>query len=825
MPDASPSAASASGSSDYAPASDQPAGSAASLAYRTAPEKIVLPPRQGYAINTATPVRIFLGTEDSQHRAERVFLFSVEKCRDLSRTYEIYLMKNIRGFTRAGWRTNFTNYRFAIPDWAGRSGKAIYNDVDQIYVTDPAELFDLDLAGHGYLSVSAEDTSVMLLDCARMAAWWNLAGASSKDKGALLADASSQPGLWGPLDAGWNARDLEYEPGASKCVHFTLLHTQPWMPSPDQYSYHPHPFGDVWCSLEEEADAAGYHPFRRERPSARFADALTIAAGHRTSTSPSEHRTAESLLDFASRHAAGSLLACSCDGDGTAELAELATSAGLPWRAFSPAATTNWPREKFDAVVVVDLLEHLPSEDVPWVLDEIFARAGKAVAIRVAATAAPIVEVPSPDDPFLCMRPASWWRERITHAARSRVAWHLETFTADAPTRSFETLEAKSNAQASEPSVWVLLGVKGGDNAQALDLAKTVGWRYETRQLRFNPLHALPNVLLGGSLANLDRERSEPLGPPWPDLVISAGKRSVPVARWIHEQSGGRSRLVHIGRPWAPLSWFDLIITTPQYGLPARPNVLHNTLPLHSVDVRQLMAAPDFDSWKQRTAALPRPYTVLLVGGDSPSYVLDTATAARLGAEASTLARGNGGAILVATSSRTSPEAADALEAAIDCRHHFHRFRKGAAENPYRSFLALADRFIVTGDSASMLAEACATGRPVSIYPVPRRLESLPGSRLLREGFWQWRASRTSYRGTPKQQDRFARFYDGLVVAGLVTPARDLGAYHERLRAEGLATIGLDTNAAPPRPRRRMDDMERAVERVRRVWTAARTVA
>jgi len=370
-----------------------------------------------------------------------------------------------------------------------------------------------------------------------------------------------------------------------------------------------------------------------------------------------------------------------------------------------------------------------------------------------------------------------------------------------------------------------LLGVKGGDNAQALDLAKAVGWRYETKQLRFNPLHALPTVLLGGSLANLDRDHSEPLGPPWPDLVISAGKRSVPVARWIHEQSGGRARLVHIGRPWAPLSWFDLIITTPQYGLPARANVLHNTLPLHSVDVRQLMAAPDFAPWKQRMAALPRPYTVLLVGGDSPSYVLDAETAARLGAQASTVTRANGGSLLVATSSRTSAEAADALEAAIDCPHYFHRFRKGATENPYRAFLALAERFIVTGDSASMLAEACATGHPVSIYPVPRRLESLPGSKLLRERIWHWRASRTSYRGTPKQQDRLARLYDGLVVAGIVTPSRDLGAYHERLRAEGLATIGLDGVGQPPRPRRRMDDMERAVERVRRVWTAARPVA
>ena len=91
------------------------------------------------------PVRIFLGTEEGQYRAERVFVWSVLQVRDPARVYEIHLMKNVAGFDRRGWRTGFTCYRFAIPDFAGRTGKAIYNDVDQIYLADPALLFDLPL--------------------------------------------------------------------------------------------------------------------------------------------------------------------------------------------------------------------------------------------------------------------------------------------------------------------------------------------------------------------------------------------------------------------------------------------------------------------------------------------------------------------------------------------------------------------------------------------------------------------------------------------------------------------------------------------------------
>ena len=84
-------------------------------------------------------MRIFLGSEEAQYRAERIFLYALERVRDPSRAYEIFVMRNMAGYTPRGWRTGFTNYRFAIPDYAGRSGKAIYNDVDQIYLADPGQ--------------------------------------------------------------------------------------------------------------------------------------------------------------------------------------------------------------------------------------------------------------------------------------------------------------------------------------------------------------------------------------------------------------------------------------------------------------------------------------------------------------------------------------------------------------------------------------------------------------------------------------------------------------------------------------------------------------
>ena len=129
----------------------------------------------------------------------------------------------------------------------------------------------------------------------------------------------------------------------------------------------------------------------------------------------------------------------------------------------------------------------------------------------------------------------------------------------------------------SAESLWVLLGNRHGDNRQLLAIADALGRPYRIVQLRFGP---------GARLAparwfahRLTWRTDPPLAPPWPRAVLAAGRKSVPAALWIRRASGGQTRLIHVNRPWAPLAWFDLVVTTPQYALPERDNVLVNLLP------------------------------------------------------------------------------------------------------------------------------------------------------------------------------------------------------------------------------------------------------
>jgi mitochondrial fission protein ELM1 len=265
-----------------------------------------------------------------------------------------------------------------------------------------------------------------------------------------------------------------------------------------------------------------------------------------------------------------------------------------------------------------------------------------------------------------------------------------------------------------ETKVWCLLGKKAGDNTQVRALAEALGYGFEEKQILAQPWELFTHLGLKVTLAGIDQAASSDLTAPWPDLVLTAGRRNEPVARWIQRQSGGRSRLVHIGRPWSPLSVWDLIVTTPQYFLPRQSNILHNNLPLHRATQADVESAAT--AWRDQFNALPRPWIAILLGGDSGRFVMTAAKGAQLGKMANELAQRTGGSILATDSPRTPLPAGDALQSAFTTVPHYcYRFGQ-EGENPYTGLLALADAFIVTGESMSMLAEAVDTASPLYIF-------------------------------------------------------------------------------------------------------------
>ncbi len=370
------------------------------------------------------------------------------------------------------------------------------------------------------------------------------------------------------------------------------------------------------------------------------------------------------------------------------------------------------------------------------------------------------------------------------------------------------------DADFRPPRTWLMMGHKAGDNNQILALAEALGWPFEIKRLVYRRTELLTNLLAGPSLRGLVRQRSSPLTPPWPELVITAGRRNEPLVRWIQQQVGdrGRIKIVHVGRPWARHECFDLIITTPQYRLPHKPWILHNELPLHRVRPERLEAAAAALRPRLEAQGLRPPYVAVLMGGQAGPYNFDRENGALLGYWASRVAAELGASLLVTSSARTPAKAVDALERELTVPALVYRWRPDDPDNPYFGMLGLAASLIVTCDSMSMLAEACSTGKPVFVFDLARgrgsRRPPLPADgRIRKRSLWErladWHPRPVIYRlGMQLGPRRLTR---------------DVSLIHRRQVELGRAVWLGDPwpeGQTPPPPR----DLERAVAAVRALF-------
>lgn len=265
---------------------------------------------------------------------------------------------------------------------------------------------------------------------------------------------------------------------------------------------------------------------------------------------------------------------------------------------------------------------------------------------------------------------------------------------------------------------WIVTDGAVGMEAQGIAVAEAVGLPFALKRVAPNALLGLlptPLQLLVPAKARLAATRtSSALASPWPRLIISIGRRSVPIALAIKKHASAFA--LHIQNPKVPPSLFDLI-AAPVHDDFSGANVITTFGAVHGVTPDKLAAAGA--SFALRIADLPQPRIAVLLGGDSRAFKFSPDTGKKFGENLARLAREIGGALLITPSRRTSPETLEALIDAVENVPHF--VWNGKGENPYFAFLSLADAIIVTEDSVNMVTEAAGTGKPVYI-------QSLPGS-------------------------------------------------------------------------------------------------
>jgi mitochondrial fission protein ELM1 len=305
-------------------------------------------------------------------------------------------------------------------------------------------------------------------------------------------------------------------------------------------------------------------------------------------------------------------------------------------------------------------------------------------------------------------------------------------------------------------------------------LADATGLIYESRRIVLKPGFDIAKPRVEASLHHVDLAASDKIEPPWPDLVLAIGRRMAMVALWIKAQSPA-ARLALIGPPKSEAGKFDLIVVPFHYRIEAGPNICRIGLPLLGIDPRRVAA--EGERWRERFASLPRPLTVLLCGGNVATHCFDPETARE------TLARvedmSDGGSLHVVTSRRTPPETAAAIAGILPKGATLHRWETVGADNPYAGLLAHGDRFVVTGDSVSMLVEVARLGKPLAIAPL--RLANRSVANLLRRLRMPDAVAYGVAAGAQQTIDRL------LPLIGLDAATRDFALLHDLLYRKGWA--------------------------------------
>jgi mitochondrial fission protein ELM1 len=203
------------------------------------------------------------------------------------------------------------------------------------------------------------------------------------------------------------------------------------------------------------------------------------------------------------------------------------------------------------------------------------------------------------------------------------------------------------------------------------------------------------------------------LAPPWPDILVSCGRRSALASIKVRKASRGRTLTVHVQNPRTRTDAFDLVIAMGHDRIAAGGNVIKVATALHDLTAESLAEAGR--AWADRFAPLGRPLVGVVIGGDLRGRPFTLADGQRLVAGLQRL-RATLGAGLAITPSRRTPFAVRALIAEAfkgDPRVFLWDLQ---GDNPYRAILALSDRLVVTSDSVSMVSEAISAPHPVEVF-------------------------------------------------------------------------------------------------------------
>lgn len=263
-------------------------------------------------------------------------------------------------------------------------------------------------------------------------------------------------------------------------------------------------------------------------------------------------------------------------------------------------------------------------------------------------------------------------------------------------------------------TVWILADDRAGNVNQLLGIAESLDQNTKRIDISYTKAVRLPNWLRDKTCIGITKDSQKALETTdYPDVVLSAGRRSFPIARYIQKKSNGKTKIVQLMNPGLKGFRSADLIVLPAHDLyrGKSKNVLIIEGTPHRITQKRL--TEEREKWLPKFASYPSPRLSLIVGGATKKKPFTIQDAQKI---VSAVQKLNPASVLITTSRRTPADAVAFFKNAFPGKTTFFYTFGDKSENPYFGLLACADMIVVTGDSMSMCSECCAGTVPVFIF-------------------------------------------------------------------------------------------------------------
>lgn len=268
-------------------------------------------------------------------------------------------------------------------------------------------------------------------------------------------------------------------------------------------------------------------------------------------------------------------------------------------------------------------------------------------------------------------------------------------------------------------TLWILADDRRGSVGQAKGIAMALGDRTEIveKNVVYTKWGSLPNFIRGRTLIGVDVKKSDPLTEPWPDLVLSISRRTVPVARYIRKESGNKAKIIQLMFPsGGGIDDMEMLVIPAHDKLKNRQNPKSLVITGAPTRIFAEYLEQDRKKWMPVFENLPKPLIAVIIGGAIKNKPWPLDNAEELADALHKIHEKLGGSFLITSSRRTGQQAEKIIMEKIKDIPAYTYMWGEKKENPIMGFYTCADLIVATADSVSMCSEACGTGAPVLLF-------------------------------------------------------------------------------------------------------------